>query len=79
MQHFRFNREEQPSFPDKLLSFDQFGKSRWPDETTGTIQPNILKAIDEIEASRGHQQQFNDIWCEAELPGGQQIRCWWQY
>jgi hypothetical protein len=58
---------------------DKAGKSRQPDETTDTIQPSILKAIDEIEASRGHQQWFIDVWCKVELPGGQQIRCWPQY
>ena len=79
MPHFRFDREEQQSSTDKLLSFDRQGKSQQPNETTGTIQSSILKAIDEIEASRGHEQQFIDIWCEAELPCGQQIRCWPQY
>jgi len=78
--HFRLDRDKLRSSDGRvLLALNRHGRSRLPDNESGSIQPSILSAIDEIETSLGHVQPIVDIWCEAKLPGGTPIRCWPQY
>ena len=78
--HFSFNRRASTSSDDRLVSFDRNGKSQPPNATTGTIQARILTAINDVEVvSNGSGQEVVDIWCEANLPCGQPIKCFPQY
>jgi hypothetical protein len=44
---------------------------------TGTIHPEILKALNIVE--RQSLQAYFEIWCEDKLANGQYIRCWPRY
>jgi len=81
MPHFRFGTagEETPSSNMQLSCLRRDGREAIPDETTGIIQPEILKAISNIERERGSVQRLFEIWCEAKLPNGDNVRCWPQY
>lgn len=75
--HFRFDTGEGTRPADRLLSFNRDGKEKVPDQTSGSIQPEILKALTVVE--REHEQELFDIWCEATLPNGEHVRCFPKY
>lgn len=78
MAHFRFERHQRgtPANPN-LFSLNRHGHLSPPDEKSGSIRPEILKALHVVESA--NSQSFFEIWCEAKLPNGQFIRCWPRY
>jgi hypothetical protein len=76
--HFRFERAGERPEANDICSLDCHGAEKVPDATTGVIQREVLKALSDLEREKSQQMIF-DMWCEAQLPNGQTVRCWPQY
>jgi hypothetical protein len=76
--HFRFERAGERPEANDICSLDCHGAEKVPDATTGVIQREVLKALLDLEREKSQQMIF-DMWCEAQLPNGQTVRCWPQY